>query len=399
MLPAAALGLFASGPGQTYSISIFVDSIVDELGWTSTAVSGLYTLGSLTAAAGMLLAGRLLDRFGARVLLCGAAFGLGLAALWMSTVSSQLGLYAGFAALRVFGQGSLTLGSTVLIAMWFVQRRGRATALGSLGVMASGAAFPPLIYLLISQFGWRTAWVVLAFIVWCFIPLAAVFIRKSPESVGLRPDGAPASEAAGAEGTSAIIEGWTLSEAMGTRSFWLVLIATSSQSLITTALVFHQVALLGSKGLDVGISALVLSAMAPASLVGNFLGGSLSDRISNRYLLIAGQVLLLVAMAAALAVAAAWQAVIYGVLLGFASGFLMNVAAVIWPNYYGRRDLGSIRGVATTTMVAAAALGPLPFAFAFDIVGSYNITLLLFALLPLVCAVAAYGAHRPMPSS
>ena len=68
--------------------------------------------------------GWLLDRFGARVVITAIGLLLGLAALWMSTVDSQLELYAGFAALRVLGQGSLTMATSTLVAIWFVRRRG-----------------------------------------------------------------------------------------------------------------------------------------------------------------------------------------------------------------------------------------------------------------------------------
>ena len=65
ILAVSGLGMFLSGPGQTYAVSLFVDHIIVDLGWSRTTVSGLYTMGSLTAATGMFLVGRLLDRFGA----------------------------------------------------------------------------------------------------------------------------------------------------------------------------------------------------------------------------------------------------------------------------------------------------------------------------------------------
>ena len=73
----ATLSSFMSAPGQTFGVSIFVEPMIEELGWTRTKVSALYTLGSLTAASLMLTVGWLLDRFGARTLLIlvGVLFG------------------------------------------------------------------------------------------------------------------------------------------------------------------------------------------------------------------------------------------------------------------------------------------------------------------------------------
>ena len=115
ILAVSALGIFISGPGQTYSVSIFVDPIISDLGWSRTMVSGLYTAGSLTAGAVMILVGRLLDRYGARVMMTSVGILFGLAALWMSSVDHPVKLYAGFAAIRILGQGSLTLIPTTAI--------------------------------------------------------------------------------------------------------------------------------------------------------------------------------------------------------------------------------------------------------------------------------------------
>ncbi len=186
VLSVSTLAMFISGPGQTYSVSIFVDPIIKQFGWSRTLVSGLYTGGSLTAGVLMVLVGRLLDRYGARIMIVISGILFGLAALWMSTVDSPLKLYAGFAAIRTLGQGSLSLIPTTLIALWFIRLRGRVTAVGVLGGAISAAVFPILIHNLITNMDWQAAWRVLAFIIWGGLLIPAVFlIRRSPESVGL----------------------------------------------------------------------------------------------------------------------------------------------------------------------------------------------------------------------
>lgn len=381
-------------------MSLFVDPLINEFGWSRTAISGLYTAGSLTAASSMLAVGWLLDRFGARIVLTGVGLMLGLAAIWMSEVSNQLGVYAGFTALRIFGQGSLGLVPSSLVALWFVRRRGRATALAGLGMVASQAVFPPLIHTLITHVGWRQTWVVLGIIVWVLlIPVALLLVRRSPESVGLRPDGVIApSVLADYDQQPSIVQGgvdWTLREAIHTKTFWLVFTAAGSQSLVSTALIFHQTAVFDSRELSAGVSAAVLSVMGPVSLAGALSGGFLSDRFPNRLLLLAGQAILGVGIVLAITMTEPWQAVIYGAVIGFSSGSVFTVAAVIWPNYYGRKHLGSIRGAAAVAMVAGAALGPLPFALTFDITGSYTSVLVIFLVFPALSVVAALFAVPP----
>ncbi|MFC1935589.1 MFS transporter [Chloroflexota bacterium] len=190
ILSVASLAMFISGPGQTYSFSVFVNPIREEMGWSQTMIASLYTAGSLTASAGLLVVGRLLDRFGARVVLTAVGLAFGLGALWMSRINSQGDLYLGFTIMRLLGQGSLTLISTMVVAIWFIRLRGRVMAINSLGAVISQAVFPPLIFLLISHVDWRSTWIVLALLIWAMTVLPAiVLVRRSPESIGLLPDG------------------------------------------------------------------------------------------------------------------------------------------------------------------------------------------------------------------
>ena len=401
VLGVTSVALFVSGPGQTSSVSIFVDPIIEDLGLSRTAVSGLYTAGSLTAAMVLVLVGRLLDRFGARIVLVGVAVLFGFATMLMSRIDNPAELYLGFAAIRTLGQGSLMLAGTTLVALWFVRMRGRAMALATMGAVASQAGFPPLVHFLIARLDWRDAWVALGILIWASIPIL-LLARRSPESLGLRPDGGPPATSAE---TSFVIPGlrpgedFTLGEAMKTRSFWLLLFASIPHPLIMTALVFHMVSLMTSKGLDAGLAASVLSVMALVSLGGTLLAGYLSEKIPNRYLIGASQALLAGAMLWILVIDAPWHALVMGATMGVSAGLSMTTNNVIWPNYYGRRNLGAIRGVTTTCMIGFAALGPLPFGLLFDLTNSYNESLLGFLALPLACGVAALRAAPPQRPS
>ena len=114
--------------------------------------------------------------------------------------------------------------------------------------------------------------------------------------------------------------------------------------------------------------------------------------------MIVGQIMLIFAMLMTLIMDQSWQSILYGGALGLAGGILMTSGAVIWPNYYGRRHLGSIRGVVTASMVGSAALGPLPFGFLFDILNNYTSSVLIFLALPIASAIAALVAKPPRMS-
>ena len=188
----------------------------------------------------MILVGRLLDRYGTRILLCAVVVLFSIVVACMSLINHPVHLYLGFAGIRTLGQGSLTLIPTTLVAIWFIRLRGRATALTTLGMGASTAAFPPLIHWLVSDYGWRDAWIVLSITVCALLLVPALLlVRRSPESVGLLPDGAsrPGSVFTGTADPSRPPEiSWQLNEAVRTRAFWLLLAAMSSPSIVSTAL-------------------------------------------------------------------------------------------------------------------------------------------------------------------
>ena len=81
---------------------------------------------------------------------------------------------------------------------------------------------------------------------------------------------------------------------------------------------------------------------------------------------------LLVTMVALYITNSVQMAMVYGALTGITMAFQIIVSGVIWPDYYGRRNLGSIRGVTMMAGVIGSALGPLPYGYAYDIFGGYT---------------------------
>ena len=400
MLVIAALGSFASGPGQTFTFSVFQNSFIDDLSLSSTSVSTLYLFGSLTAAGMIIFIGRSLDKYGPRRMMVFAVVCLGLGAMWLSQVNSAWQLFVGFAIMRTMGQGALSLIPATMVSVWFVRKRPMALALMALGGAIASGIYPFYGATLIENFGWRIAWIAIAITGWVLLILPAiVFIRSSPESIGLKPDGDTykfEKESAKSKKKSDVIEhNWTVKQAVRSRMMWFLVFAGSAQSLVGTGVAFQQVSIMTSKGLSIGAAAGVFGIMAPSAIAGQFIAGYLASRMPVRYLIAAGQFGLVLAMIMLLRTDQLWQAYAYGVVLGLNQGFLMNLNQVVWPAYFGRKHLGSIKGVANFGMMASAALGPLPLALSIDQTGSYTLGLYAYMALPPLCGIAAILAGNP----
>jgi MFS family permease len=152
---------------------------------------------------------------------------------------------------------------------------------------------------------------------------------------------------------------------------------------------------MSGKGFSSAIGASVFGVMAPMLIAGQFLSGYLSGRIPQRYLLAGGQFMMVITIGLLLTATDIWQIYLYGAVMGLNWGVVMNAVVTIWPNYYGRTNLGSIRGVTNFWFMTASALGPLPLALSLDLTGSYTPGLIIYLAIPPMTALAAIFAGIP----
>lgn len=399
MLGISAAAQFMSAPGQSYSVAAFKDPMRQTLNVSETDYALAY--GFATIVSGVLLpwVGQWTDRFGARRMLPAIALLLGLGCLAMSQVSGLLGLYLSFSWVRSLGQGALTLVAAWIVGEWFALRRGLATALSGLGGSISVMSFPLLNTYMIAELGWERAWMVLAVMVWVVLMVPAVLlVRDRPEDLGLRPDGlsAPAAETqTPAVHGPVLSEAWSVLDVLRDPTFWKLLSVPATSGMVGTGLVFHQLALLGSRGVPAGWAMGLLSLQAVIASVAVMGAGWLTDRIQNRYLLVGAMLLLTAGVTMVGLMPVPQLALVYAFLLGLHGSILRSTGSVVWLTYYGRQNQGAIRGVAMSVMIFGAAVGPLPLAVAADQFGTYTAALWLFAVVPLLAACLVFTATPP----
>ncbi|MFC5998639.1 MFS transporter [Quadrisphaera sp. GCM10027208] len=310
----------------------------------------------------------------------------------LSTVSTIVGLTAGFMGIRLAGQGALGLVATTATSLWFARRRGTALGLVS-AVGAAGISLAPVgLERLISGMGWRTAWAVEGVAVWLVvIPLALWGMRDRPQDVGQHVGGrAPLDHGARPD-----TDGVTRAVAMRNAFFWVVTAGVAASGMLSTAVAFHQISLLGERGLSPVEAAENFIPQTVASLTATLATGALVDRTSPRWVTSASMGLLAAGLVAGTVVGPGWSAVVFGVLIGAAGGSIRTLEAAAFPRYFGTAHLGSIRGFVDAVSVGSTAFGPLLFAVVHEATGSYGGALLGTAALPLAVAVAALAVRPP----
>jgi MFS family permease len=383
-----ALVVFCSAPGQSFVFSVFVDEVRTETSLTRTGISTIFAAGTVASALMVMITSRVAARFGTRRALMGAGLGLALACFAMFGAREPLVLAVVFASLRALGQGSLTINTTVMTAQWFVRRRGRARALMGLGYPLSIGILPPVTKLLVDSIGWREAYGVLGLLVLLVVvPGALLIARERPEDVGLYPDGAsepPPSEPQGAVPGEAVERGW---------HFWRLALPLAVPSMISTGLIFHQLAVMSERGLSTTLAAQLFLPHAVALAVMSLCAGLLVDRFGPRLTFAAGIALLISAMLLLSTVTAGAIAVGYSLLLGASEGTTRVVNATAWAHYYGRRGLARVQGTAVMVVITGTAIGPLPLAVLSGWLGSFAAAAAALAALGLV-AVLMVSTYR-----
>ncbi|MFW6073976.1 MAG: MFS transporter [Chloroflexota bacterium] len=394
MVVVGALVAFCSGPGQSFVFSIFLDSIIEDTGLDRTTVSALYTVGTGISAIMVATVSRLADRFGPRVMLGVMAFFLGVACFSMAAATGFVAFFLAFAALRALGQGSLPINATLLTATWFVARRGRAMAMMGLGFSLSSAILPPIVRVLITNIGWREAYVVLGVMVWILLIPAAIFlVRNKPEDVGLHPDGFPHPPENEPDEVPRDTRGRDTRPVFSSLNFWLLAIPLATPSLVSTALVFHQTSLFADRGISAGVAAAVFPVLALASAITSVVAGFIVDRIGPRKLFASNMLVLLLGTVLVGVISTPLAAFGYAALIGAAEGSWRVVNGVTWAHIYGRHGLGRIQGSAVMVGISAAAIGPLPLAWMRDVSGGYPAGLALLSALCLFAMVAIFLAR------
>jgi MFS family permease len=398
ILAACTVMFFASGPGQSHTFSIFIQSLTQEIGVDQAGVATAYGLATLFAALLLPRLGRLVDRFGSVRMFIAVGTLLGFSCIGFGLVSNVYWLGASFASLRFFGQGALMMLCATLLAQWFQQKRGFAMGIMALGFAASIAAHPALSQWLLEMFGWRDAWLALGILSWAIVlPLTLLFVHNKPEQVGLLPDGIKpnAGGATETENTDQSAEqGLTRGEAIRTPAFWIIAFGLFTPAMLITSLFFFQKEVLISQGQPESLAATVFVVTGIMMAVTLPAVGWILDRVRTRYVFSAFHILLSATLLMINFVDGLPSALLYGAMFGLCNAFSITFFGYIWAHYFGRKHIGSIQGVGQMIGVFGASLGPLPMGFAFDLLGNYHQILFILAALP-ICASAMSLMLRP----
>lgn len=384
-------GFARQGPAVAV-LSIFVAPMTGQFGWSRTEISGAVSLGGVLAAVISPAIGPVLDRRGARLILCLAVLGIGLSTMALSLTQSLLMFYVLFCFARMVWAGPYDLGLYGALNNWFVARRARANSIATLAQMLGLVALPLIAQLAMGWGDWRDGWLAIGITVLGvgFLPVWLLLVRR-PEDAGLAPDH-PAASA----GPAPPEPRFSRAEAMRTRAFWLLSLYTVLVFPVQAGVSLHQASHLIERGISPLVAATVISFFSAMSAVASFGIGFLPRRWPVRFAMSLSGALLAIGTLGLIEVGSAEVAYLAAGMFGLGIGGVMTLLPMAWADYFGRQSYGAIRGVALSAQVLAQAAGPLLSGVLRDWTGNYTWSLLVFGVLAALAAVAALAARRPL---
>lgn len=398
MVAVGAVVMFFSSPGQTYAISAFIDAYIEEFGFSRGLISSIYSIATLLSGTLMFFMGKMVDRFGERIMLLVVGTVLALTSFYNSYVTTIPMLTVGFFLSRYFGQGSLTLIPGTLIPQWFKKSRGLAMSILKFGIAVASVTVPIVNVYMIRTYGWQATWRIWGLLlIVIFLPMVGILVINTPEEIGLKPDNEVLTDAEMEEEAREVeANSWHVKEAVRTAAFWQLGLVAMLGPLITTGLNFHFFSIMKTGGIGTGEAAVALGMMGVPGFVVSLVSGFLIDRIGERKILVGGlgfMALGLIGICFAFSLPFTIGVImVYGI--GYSSYFV--AVSVCWPNFYGRKYLGSIQGVATFFMVFGSAFGPVPFGFTYDYFGTYMPVLLAMAAVYVLGMWVAFSIRKPV---
>jgi sugar phosphate permease len=389
---------FSRQGGATATLSVFVEPLTREFGWSRAALSGAVSLGGLLAALASPLIGPVVDRYGSRLTLCLAVLVTGVATLLLSLTNSLLMFYLLFCIARLNWAGPFDLGIYSALNNWFVARRAFATSIATVAQMAGLVAMPLIAQLAMRHHNWRAGWLAigLTVLVVGFMPNWLLMVRR-PEDLGLQPD-RRATEARPRTGGSLpppVETNFTRRQAVRTSAFWLLLLYTVLVYPVQAGVSLHQAANLIERGIAPTIAATTVSLFSLMSAVASAACGLLPRALPIKYPLALIGVFLAVSSLLMIGISSALTGAVAAALFGLGIGGMLTLLPIAWADYFGRANYGAIRGLALSAQVLAQASGPLLSGALRDWTGSYVRSLQCFAVLSALSILAALASRRP----
>lgn len=383
----------------SYAFGVVVSDMADSLSMTMTVATGAYTGYTLVHALTAPIAGKFINRFGAKKSMLAGLGLLTAGCLLLSVLGKSVWFYYVF---WIFFVGSgmrfgTLLPSQVNISKWFFNYRGLAMSLLLTAGGIGGYIFTPLCTKLNEAYSWRAVWLMIAALSALSMLLVLLLVREAPEKYGLCVDGgaqAKESSARQNRGAYKTNEAWTLRSAKRRPAFYMLIFLYFASSYQLSVISSQGINHLALQGVDRAAAASAVGMFAFINTFGRIVVGVFGDRFDMKKILgigaaiSAGGFLLLMK---AQSIGAAYAALI---LSGLGYGIVMVAPQNMLLNYFGSYDYANINGMYSMAAGVLSAAPAVIVGWFYDMNGNYSFAW-IFGIILMALAFAIAVVIRP----
>lgn len=399
--------------GIWYSYSVFILAVIREFNWSTAAASSVFSIFIISHSTFAMAAGYLQDRFGPRVVVPAGSL---LLAVSLIVTSWSENLWHFQLTYGVFAGAGISLTAFVshsaFLPKWFERKRGLALGIATAGIGLGMLLIVPFSEKMISAYGWRSAYRILAAIVLFIVaPLNLILGRKSPEAISQHPDGDIPGNPRGAKPSSWVMEiidkkwaaiDWDLLKASRTLTFWYLIGAFGFISFAFQGVLLHAVAAMVDAQLSKSTAAYVFGLAGIMGSVGKILFGCLSDKLGRERAKFIADVIAILGILALTFISSAHSPMtfIFAICFGIGYGAAAPLIPAITADIFIGRHYGLIFSFIAIGGGIGAAVGTYTVGLLRDTSGDYTagfiVCCLSLAISCILVFLAAPGKVRRM---
>ncbi len=373
VLAAGFLVMFVGG-GSRFAIGLTLKPMVEELGWNRGTLGLAVAVFLVVSASCMFFSGRLVDRFGARVVL---GSGLVIAAAGiaaMSLVQTPWQAFLLYGGIFAIGNGIASITPVgVMVSRWFPDRTGFANSLAVSGVGVGQLIMIAALAAVLTQIGWRSVFIWLGIANIVLVPLVIAAIQSHKD------DSAPTN--------AQTPTGMTLREAARTKHFWLLIIVYAICGFQDFFVATHIVAFAQDRGIEALFAGNLLALMGLMGVIGVLVTGLWSDRSGPFAATLFCFVLRIAIFALILVSQDTVSVAVFGLLFGITFWMTAPITVIFARAAFGMAHLGAVSGIIVMVHHMCGGIGAYVGAALFDAQGNYDTAFMLMLALSAIAAL------------
>jgi OFA family oxalate/formate antiporter-like MFS transporter len=384
--------------GILYTWSVISKGIPESWGWTESQKSLPYSVACLTFSIIMVLAGRMQDKLGPRLVatLGGILVGIGLVVASLST--GNLNFVVGFGLLAGAGIGFGYASTTPPAVKWFpAAKTGLIAGIVVSGFGLASAYAAPLANYMSAAYGTQRTMLVLGIAFTVVVVTLSQFVKAPP--AGYKPAGSAPAPAAGAAVKK---EDFTSLEMLGTIQFyllWFMYACGAGAGLM----IISKMAAIADKQAGLKLGFILVGVLALGNGAGRVLAGLLSDKLGRKptmmlcFLVQAVVIMLLSRATQGSMLAAAPILALISALVGANYGANLSLFPSITKDFYGLKNFGMNYGLVFTAWGVGGFMLALGAGKVYDLYHTFSYAYYGAVTLLILAALVALLLKAPKP--